>query len=157
MNLIVQENGSKGHYFPVFAILPMIRGSKGYPEPEKGSNRVDGFLALQGPLDKSDSDDRISATTSTPCLKNTIVVIDANNNEATGEFMPVQKTGRPWENIFYDTISDIISSVEQVTDPATNSEAKKAKRKKRKDKEEILVEPIITPKNILSSLRHVSF
>jgi len=98
-----------------------------------GSNRVDGFLALQGPLDKSDSDDRISATTSTPCLKNTIVVIDANNNEAT----------------------DIISSVEQVTDPATNSEAKKAKRKKRKDKEEILVEPIITPKNILSSLRNI--
>ena len=108
-------------------------------------------------MDKSDSDDRISATTSTPCLKNTIVVIDVNNNEATGEFMPVQKTGRPWENIFYDTISDIISSVEQVTDPATNSEAKKAKRKKRKDKEEILVEPIITPKNILSSLRHVYF
>ena len=108
-------------------------------------------------MDKSDSDDRISATTSTPCLKNTIVVIDVNNNEATGEFMSVQKTGRPWENIFYDTISDIISSVEQMTDPATNSEAKKAKRKKRKDKEEILVEPIITPKNILSSLRHVSF
>lgn len=53
-------------------------------------------------------------------------------------------------------ILDIISSVEQVTDPATNSEAKKAKRKKRKDKEEILVEPIISPKNILSSLRHVS-
>ena len=47
--------------------------------------------------------------------------------------------------------------MEQVTDPATNSEAKKAKRKKRKDKEEILVEPIITPKNILSSLRHVYF
>ena len=47
--------------------------------------------------------------------------------------------------------------MEQVTDPATNSEAKKAKRKKRKDKEEILVEPIITPKNILSSLRNVYF
>ena len=54
-------------------------------------------------------------------------------------------------------ISDIISSVEQVTDPVSNSEAKKAKRKKRKDKEEILLEPIITPKNILSSLRHVYF
>ena len=53
-------------------------------------------------------------------------------------------------------ILDIISSVEQVTDPVTNSEAKKTKRKKRKDKEEILIEPIISPKNILSSLRHVS-
>ena len=53
-------------------------------------------------------------------------------------------------------ILDIISSVEQVTDPVTNSEAKKNKRKKRKDKEEILIEPIISPKNILSSLRHGS-
>lgn len=53
-------------------------------------------------------------------------------------------------------ILDIISSVEQVTDPVTNSEAKKTKRKKRKDKEEILIEPIISPKNILSSLRHGS-
>ena len=68
-----------------------------------------------------------------------------------------KKLGDLGKYIFYDTISDIISSVEQVTDPATNFEAKKSKRKKRKDKEEILVEPIITPKNILSSLRHVSF
>ena len=130
---------------------------------KKGSNRVDGFLALQGPLDKSDSDDRISATTSTPCLKNTIVVIDPNNNEATGKYTfchaTVNMAGRLWENKkkIYFMISDIISSVEQVTDPVSNSEAKKAKRKKRKDKEEILLEPIITPKNILSSLRHVYF
>ena len=81
MNLIVQE-------MVYLSKSCTLEYKKPDAKPLQGSNRVDGFLALQGPLDKSDSDDRISATTSTPCLKNTIVTIDANNNEATGKLIP---------------------------------------------------------------------
>ena len=40
------------------------------------SNRIDGFLALQAPLDKEEINDEITATISTPCLKNSTARID---------------------------------------------------------------------------------
>ena len=46
------------------------------------SNRIDGFLALQAPLDK-EVNDEITATISTPCLKNSTARIDRQGFEIT--------------------------------------------------------------------------
>lgn len=101
-----------------------------------GSNRIDGFLAIQGPLDKSDSDDRISATASTPCLKNTIVTLDSNNNDAQTDIQ-----------------SSIVTCEPDTGLPAADKS--KMKKRKKRNKDSDLVEPIITPRNIVSSLRNI--
>ena len=84
------------------------------------SNRMDGFLALQAPLDKPHSSDEIEATMSTPCLKNSTAKIDSNNN--------------------------VVVETEK---------EKRRKKPKKKEPEPMLMEPVITPKNIASSFLNI--
>jgi len=83
------------------------------------SNRIDGFLQLQAPLDKVDDDNEITTTISTPCLKQpSQAKLDSNAN-----------------NIIVD--------------------AQFEKRKKKKKQPEMLMEPIITPRNIIKSFTSI--
>ena len=83
------------------------------------SNRIDGFLQLQAPLDKVDDDNEITTTISTPCLKQpSQAKLDSNAN-----------------NIVVD--------------------AQFEKRKKKKKQPEMLMEPIITPRNIIKSFTSI--
>ena len=84
------------------------------------SNRIDGFLQLQAPLE--DKVDEITATISTPCLKQqSQAKLDSNNNV-------------------------IVEQQQQYAEK---------RKKKKKPVQEVLVEPIITPRNIFKSFTSI--
>lgn len=105
--------------------------------------RVDGFMTIQPRLQKnSEDEDRISATTSTPCLKqNGLSSSDPNNN-----------IGSKLESNVFDSL---VFENEKVESSQKVEKMESSKKIGKKKSEKIIEEPSLNLKNVFGSIVHM--